>query len=450
MIENPQTIEEKMENITELVHQYLPDMEVQWSQGNRTFGYYRFSRCKTDNTKSEIICISKPLSEVNTWSTIRLVVLHEIAHALTPGHNHDVVWQKKCAEIGGIPERYYSGINDTRSKTSLKAVIPPPKPRKIKPHPEVYRYLEVCDKCGALTGYGSRKTDRIYRHKCGGTLRLLPNPLFKVPDYNPDRILSELKEKLVSVLTKDKNTLAVACSSENLKCSRHEYIYVICRKVPEELIRRELYGDMNGLHEYAQISAGTDAGFAVFDTLTVKRLTKMLSVVYASADKMQNYVSELSDGRRYPETAVHSVCNPANITNAEFRFEKDNCWHDLTDRLLGLPAETFRNLCLHELNQAITEKILNCVASEVFTGIDFSMIVISAVHMVRAVYALNGRFCENAEDKNAIKEIAGFEKKPACICERLQKIFDSIYNRYSYPDSFRELVKLSIEINNLF
>lgn len=29
------------------------------------------------------------------------VILHEIAHALTPGHKHDYVWQRKFIEIGG-------------------------------------------------------------------------------------------------------------------------------------------------------------------------------------------------------------------------------------------------------------------------------------------------------------------------------------------------------------
>lgn len=37
------------------------------------------------------------------------VVLHEIAHALTPGHTHDDVWKDKCIEIGfAQPERVTS------------------------------------------------------------------------------------------------------------------------------------------------------------------------------------------------------------------------------------------------------------------------------------------------------------------------------------------------------
>lgn len=35
-------------------------------------------------------------------------ILHEIAHALTPGHSHDRVWQQKLVEIGGNPNQFLS------------------------------------------------------------------------------------------------------------------------------------------------------------------------------------------------------------------------------------------------------------------------------------------------------------------------------------------------------
>jgi len=30
-------------------------------------------------------------------------ILHEIAHALTPGHKHDQVWKAKAIEVGALP-----------------------------------------------------------------------------------------------------------------------------------------------------------------------------------------------------------------------------------------------------------------------------------------------------------------------------------------------------------
>lgn len=35
------------------------------------------------------------------YKKVRKVLLHEIAHALTPGHSHGLKWKEKCKEIGG-------------------------------------------------------------------------------------------------------------------------------------------------------------------------------------------------------------------------------------------------------------------------------------------------------------------------------------------------------------
>lgn len=58
----------------------------------------------TRHAKLEI-SLSKKLLSLWTLEQARLVILHEIAHALTPGHRHDSVWRQKCLEIGGNGER---------------------------------------------------------------------------------------------------------------------------------------------------------------------------------------------------------------------------------------------------------------------------------------------------------------------------------------------------------
>ena len=35
------------------------------------------------------------------YAKVKKVLMHEIAHALTPGHSHGAGWKKKCREIGG-------------------------------------------------------------------------------------------------------------------------------------------------------------------------------------------------------------------------------------------------------------------------------------------------------------------------------------------------------------
>ena len=36
---------------------------------------------------------------------IKDTIIHEIAHALTPGHGHDKIWKSKCIELGGNGQR---------------------------------------------------------------------------------------------------------------------------------------------------------------------------------------------------------------------------------------------------------------------------------------------------------------------------------------------------------
>ncbi len=51
------------------------------------------------------IRLSRPFVECNPVSTMKEVMLHEIAHALEPRHGHDSVWRKKARSIGskGVP-----------------------------------------------------------------------------------------------------------------------------------------------------------------------------------------------------------------------------------------------------------------------------------------------------------------------------------------------------------
>jgi predicted SprT family Zn-dependent metalloprotease len=66
----------------------------------------RFGCC---NYRSRRITLSKHLVELNDEYKVKNTILHEIAHALTPGHHHDWVWKRKALEIGCDGNRCYSG-----------------------------------------------------------------------------------------------------------------------------------------------------------------------------------------------------------------------------------------------------------------------------------------------------------------------------------------------------
>ena len=72
------------------------------------FGRYKYS---TYHQYYKVVELSTKLVEINDEARVRMTILHEIAHALTEGHNHDEVWRRKCLEIGGDGERCYSYHN---------------------------------------------------------------------------------------------------------------------------------------------------------------------------------------------------------------------------------------------------------------------------------------------------------------------------------------------------
>ena len=79
----------------------------------------RFGVCKY---RSKIIGLSAPLTNANDDTQVTDTILHEIAHALTPGHGHDSVWKAKCVEIGCRPERCYTEENTNVIAGKYRAV----------------------------------------------------------------------------------------------------------------------------------------------------------------------------------------------------------------------------------------------------------------------------------------------------------------------------------------
>ncbi len=68
-----------------------------------------------------------------TWEMVKYVMLHEIAHALTPNaENHNKVWQDKCKEMQ-IPATVKLGMKDFKKvgDDTYQILLSHPRPKNI-------------------------------------------------------------------------------------------------------------------------------------------------------------------------------------------------------------------------------------------------------------------------------------------------------------------------------
>jgi len=103
------------------------------------------------------IILSRPLMAQRTWDDTHKTIIHEIAHALTPGHKHDHVWQAKDIELGGRGTRCFEHSDDTAP------------------------WIGTCSVGTVHPKYRAPKNpDALYRCKCAGASRegfkFVPNP----------------------------------------------------------------------------------------------------------------------------------------------------------------------------------------------------------------------------------------------------------------------------------
>lgn len=70
---------------------------------------FRFDNAKRSlgqtNYAKKTISLSRHVTPLIDEEKVRLTILHEIAHAHTPGHGHGPVWRRMCIAIGGDGKR---------------------------------------------------------------------------------------------------------------------------------------------------------------------------------------------------------------------------------------------------------------------------------------------------------------------------------------------------------
>ena len=82
-----------------------------WSEKRQKYNLQNWSLITTEmNDKIGLCDYSKHQISISTifmrgsscnYARVKKALMHEIAHALTPGHSHDNVWKNTCGKIGG-------------------------------------------------------------------------------------------------------------------------------------------------------------------------------------------------------------------------------------------------------------------------------------------------------------------------------------------------------------
>lgn len=134
-----------------------------WNTSKRKFGLCRYNK--------KTIELSSILSEHQTQDQIYDTLIHEVAHALTPGNGHGALWKKMAEKLGIKPSRLGSMTDESREK--MKEHAPWAMMFRGKIIKTYYRKPTRTIK----------KLPKLYLKSCPeesiGKLEIVPNPQYK-------------------------------------------------------------------------------------------------------------------------------------------------------------------------------------------------------------------------------------------------------------------------------
>lgn len=107
----------------------------------------RLGQCRT---RKKQISLSVYFLALNSTAEVRKTVLHEVAHALTPGHGHYRVWVRVARMLGDDGERLACGVQmvQGRWRADCPQCGPIAHRHKRPKRPDAWS----CHKCGRIRG----------------------------------------------------------------------------------------------------------------------------------------------------------------------------------------------------------------------------------------------------------------------------------------------------------
>lgn len=101
----------------------LIDFPKDWSEWSFKVSGRLTDVAGTANYFDKVLEFSKKYIEFYDEEEVRDTIIHEIAHAMTKGHNHDEVWRNLCLRLGGSGEEFYDDVDDEFLKSRYKYVL---------------------------------------------------------------------------------------------------------------------------------------------------------------------------------------------------------------------------------------------------------------------------------------------------------------------------------------
>lgn len=93
----------------------LTGWAFEFDNAKRRAGVCKYRIGVRSGVKGGVIGLSRHFVRANTAAEVTNTILHEIAHALTPGDGHGWLWKAKCVEVGAKPVRCYDAPGSGRS-----------------------------------------------------------------------------------------------------------------------------------------------------------------------------------------------------------------------------------------------------------------------------------------------------------------------------------------------
>lgn len=140
----------------------LSHWHFDFDRASRRFGSCDWAR--------RLITLSWKLTALNETEQVRQTILHEIAHAMSPGDGHGYKWRSACARLGIEPTRCYTDAEvKSPARQASRYEIGCARCNTWNPRFRRPTRMMVCRQCSSAAVIRDRSTGRSYQMRVVGT-----------------------------------------------------------------------------------------------------------------------------------------------------------------------------------------------------------------------------------------------------------------------------------------